>query len=1426
MATRHEVYHREEEQSDQRQQHSLQISSSTQKRKFKSSDEDAAGVELSALDMALARAALTLDIRLESPWEFTLRREAMALELETRGQKRAAFGNDMERVEKELIRTSRFLRLHMDRKALRRKAEEKIREAREVRELCSARAPMFWIPLRAHGVWEKMNVTLSCTVRGSPPPDVKWYKNGVPIELRFAEPGKYRIQNKFGVLSLEICRCSSEDSADYSVIITNKYGQATSFANVLVRTYFGLLSGLDWDASKIGLAGREADFLSVLKPVFSRETEPFTLSCTFSSDLLQHQRDVSWFRDGLLLKESDRRKMKCWGPEASLAVSSAFKEDEGFYTICIPTQTGFRKQSAYVFVRDAAAAVVGAPGAPLSVKCRDVYKDSLLLSWTPPSDDRGSPVFGYYVERRDVETEEWVPCNEHPVKICRFPVSGLAEGKTYQFRATAVNQAGVSHPSKPSAAVTMRDPTEGSRSIVIPYDEGKQIVISKDELEGDIKIPLPPTNVHASEISEDYVVISWNEPDPRGKEPLSYYMEKSIAGSDSWQRVNLEAAVESPRCSVFDLIQGKSYCFRVRSVNKHGISVPSLPSEPVSPTATLAVPPPPEHVVAYRDTKTSAVVEWDKVEDEHELLGYYVYSRESGETEWQTVNNKPVTDTRFTVPGLQTGKEYAFCVRAVNEAGIGSRSPESTPMVVNEAIYCPSPPYDFALLNCGKTEMVIGWKAPKFTAGREILGYFLDQHDSSEAEWHGVNNIKAIPQRVCKVSNLSEGHFYQFQARALNIAGLGKMSEPSEFFKCEEWTMPQPGPPYDVTFTEVRDSTLMLHWQPPLYTGASPVTGYYVEISEEGSDQWKTLNKQPTGTTHMRVSELEKGKSYVFRVSAVNKAGTGAPSVPSDPVIAETKPGTNEIEVGVDEEGFIYLAFENPEPLDDPQFIWNKDYEAALDAERTEIINEGNKSKVRLTRPSEEDLGTYSVVVPNTDGVSASRTLTEEELKDLLKRSHEIRHPLIQLISGWNIDVLEKGDVRLWLQVEKLSPAAELLLTLNEQELSDTPTRKINFDRAKGLIEIIIQDFSEKDKGTYTADLKDGKATNQFSLHLDGDKFNEILAETDRKRKDWVRKQGPHFVENLRWTVTEECQVVLTCKVSNIRDETTFKWYIDRQLQLKGQFDPQTGIGTFLIKKFTDEDKGLYKAVVSDIRGEDSSELDLTKEGFEDVLKELCRIGALSASPLKLLSTEEGIKLYSIVKYFTDYMQPSWYHKDRKLASTERLKSGSTMNQVWLHILSPTEADRGLYTLELFDGREIHKRSLDLSGKVFDDAMAEYQRLKEAAIAEKNRAKVVRGLPDVATIMEDKTLCLTCHISGDPTPEVAWLKNDKEVVFKDRYKLEVKGMVITMTIEKVCGDDSGRYGIFVKNKYGSETGQVTVSVFKHGEEPAELRKMS
>uniref|UniRef100_A0A8C2W2N4 Myomesin-3 n=1 Tax=Chinchilla lanigera TaxID=34839 RepID=A0A8C2W2N4_CHILA len=1275
----HRLEHRQEEERKEERQHSLHMGSSVRRRTFRSSEEEQ---QFSAADYALA-AALALTASSELSWEAQLRRQTSAVELEERGQKRVRFGNEWERTEVGFLRTHRLLRQRRDWRALRQRTEEKVREAKELRELCSGRGPWFWIPLRSHAVWEHTTVLLTCTVQGSPPPQVTWYKDDTRIDPRLFPAGKYRITNNYGLLSLEIRRCTLEDSATYTVKVKNAFGQASSFAKVLVRTYLGKEAGFDSEIFKRSMLGPSVEFTSVLQPIFAREKEPFSLSCFFSDDVLDAEHKIQWFRDGRALRSSGRRQMLYADRQASLKVTCAYKEDEGLYSIRVPSALGPREQSAYVFVRDAAAENPGAPGSPLNVRCLDVSRDCLTLTWAPPSDTRGNPITGYSIERCQGDSKEWVPCHEAPRSTCRCPIQGLIEGQSYRFRVRAISKAGSSLPSKASEVVVMGDHDAVRRKTEIPFDLGSKITISADDFEDAVTIPSPPTNVHASEIREAYVVLSWEEPKPRGKAPLTYTLEKSVIGSGSWEAISSETPVKSPRFALLNLEKGKSYVFRVRAVNQYGMSDPSEPSEPIALRSKTATLPPPAQVQAFRDTQTSVCLTWEPVCGGAELLGYYIYSREAGSSEWQTVNNKPIQGSRFAVPGLRTGKEYEFCVRSVSEAGVGESSAPTEPIRVKQALATPSAPYDFALLHCGKNEMVIGWKPPKRRGGGKILGYFLDQHDAAEPDWHPVNQ-QPVPSRVCKVCNLHEGHFYEFRARAVNWAGVGELSAPSSLFECKEWTMPQPGPPYDVQVSEVRATSLMLQWEPPIYTGAGPITGYCLSVQEEGSEEWKQVTPGPISGTHFR----------------------------------------------------------------------------------------------------------------------------------------------IKLISGWNVDILEQGEVRLWLEVEKLSPAAELHLIFNEKEIFSSPNRKINFDREKGLVEVIIQHLSEDDKGSYTAQLQDGKAKNQITLALVDDDFDQLLRKADAKRRDWKRKQGPYFQEPLQWKITEDCQVLLTCKVTNTKKETRFQWFFQKRQAPHGQYDPQTGEGLICIEELSKEDRGIYRAEVSDDRGEDDTILDLTGEALDAVFTELGRIGALSATPLKIQGTEEGIRIFSKVKYYNvEYMKTTWFHKDKRLESGDRFRAGTTLDEIWLHILDPKDSDKGKYTLEIAAGKDVRQLSVDLSGQAFDDALAEHQRLKALAIIEKNRAKVVRGLPDVATIMEDKTLCLTCVISGDPTPEISWLKNDQPVTFLDRYHMEVKGTEVTITIEKVNSEDSGRYGVFVKNKYGSETGQVTISVFKHGDEPKEMKKM-
>ncbi|XP_019402147.1 PREDICTED: myomesin-1 isoform X2 [Crocodylus porosus] len=1329
------------------------------------------------------------------------------------------------------------IRESAERLALRKTIEETQEFHRRLNEDKLLHAPEFVIKPRSHTVWEKQNVKLHCTVTGWPEPRVTWYKNNVPINVH-TNPGKYVIESRYGLHSLEISTCEFEDTAQYRASAMNVKGELSAYASIVVKRYKGEIDDtffhagivtmpLSFGVTPHGYASRfEIHFVDKFEVTFGREGETMSLGCTviIHPEIKRFQPEIQWYKNGVLITPSKWVNMHWSGERATLTLTHANKEDEGLYTLRVVMGDYYEQYSSYVFVRDTDAEIAGAPGSPLDVQCLDANKDYVIISWKQPAVDGGSHILGYFIDKCEVGTTNWTQCNDTPVKFARFPVTGLIEGRSYIFRVRAVNNAGISIPSRVSDPVAALDPADRARLRSHPSAPwtGQIIVTEEEPTEG--VVPGPPSNLQVIEATKNYVVLSWKPPGERGHEGVMYFVEKCIAGTENWQRVNTEIPVKSPRFAVFDLAEGKSYHFRVRCCNSAGIGEPCEATESTVVGDKLDIPKAPGRIIPTRNTDTSVVVTWTEPEDAKELVGYYIEASIVGSGHWEPCNNNPVKGTRFICHGLLTDENYVFRVRAVNAAGLSEFSQESEAIQVKAAIASPSPPYDITVLESVRDSMVLGWKQPKVIGGAEITGYYVDYReviDGIPGKWKEAN-IKPISERAYRITNLKENMIYQFQVAATNVAGVGTPSPPSRSFKCEEWSIAVPGPPHDLVCTEVRKDSLVLLWKEPVYTGRSPVSGYYVDVKETDAtdEHWKSANEKTITKRFLKITGLKEGVSYVFRVRATNQAGVGKPSDLTDPVIAQTRPGTKEVVAEVDDNGVISLNFECDQMSPDSKFIWSKNYEPIEDDSRLDIDTKGGKSKAVFKDLGEDDLGIYSCIVTDTDGVSSSYTMDEEEMKRLLALSHEHKFPTIPLTSELAVEIMEKGQVRFWLQAEKLSGNAKVNFVFNDKEIFNGEKYKMNVDQKTGLVEMVMEKLEAKDEGTYTFQLQDGKATNQSSLVLIGDVFKKLQDEADFQRREWYRKQGPHFVEYLGWEVTSDCNVLLKCKVANIKKETHIVWYKDdREIMVDEEHDFKDGVCTLLISEFSKKDAGIYEVILKDDRGKDRSELKLLDAAFADLMNEVCRIIALSATELKIQSTEQGIRLYSFVSHYVEDLRVSWSHNDAKIKYTDRVKTGVTGEQIWLQINEPTPHDKGKYTMEIFDGKKTHTKMVDLSGQAFDEAYAEFQRLKLAAIAEKNRARVLGGLPDVVTIQEGKALNLTCNVWGDPTPEITWLKNEKTFTADDHCILKYEaGKCASFTITAVSTVDSGKYALLVKNKYGTETSDFTVSVFIPEEE--------
>uniref|UniRef100_A0A8C2A5T0 Myomesin 1a (skelemin) n=1 Tax=Cyprinus carpio TaxID=7962 RepID=A0A8C2A5T0_CYPCA len=1261
--------------------------------------------------------------------------------------------------------------------------------------------PEFIVKPRGQTVWEGKSVTLHCTVAGWPKPRVTWYKNNVLIDAK-AHPEKYFTESQYNMHSLEIKNCNFSDTAEYRISALNVKGESSAFAPLIIKseyfTFLKWISNLQLFLHNV-LYGYSPEYdvtfnttiIDKFDVSFGHEGETMSLGCTVIvyPTVKRYQPEIVWYRNGVVLSPSKWVHMHWSGERATLTLVHLNKEDEGLYTLRVNTKSGFDTHSAYVFVRDADVEEEGVPVAPLDVRCHDANKDYVVVTWKQPAVEGSSSIIGYFIDRLEVGTHHWTQCNDTPVKYARFPVTGLTEGRSYTFRVRALNNSGVSRPSRASDPVVAMDPSDLTASLFF-------LSLSVGV------VPGSPTDLAVTEATKSYVVLSWKPPIQRGHEGVMYYVEKCLVGTDTWQRVNTGMPVKSPRFALFDLAEGKSYSFRVRSCNSAGVGESSEETGATTVGDRLDLPSVPGPVIPIRNTDTSVVVCWGASKEVKNLVGYYIEVSVSGSGVWVPCNNKPVKGTRFVCHGLNTGDKCVFRVKAVNAAGYSGSSAESEACIVQASIAVPSPPTGVTLLERVRDYMVLGWQAPAKTGGADIRGYYLDYRTVKNgviSKWHEIN-LQTVTGTSYKVTDLKENVFYQFQVRAVNRAGISESSIPTVPLECKEWTVAVPGPPHGLSVQEVRKDSMVLLWEPPTFSGRSPVTGYYVDYKEENG-RWRCVQERSTKNTYMKVTGLQEGVSYRLRIHAKNVAGVGGPSKETDAILAETRPGTNEIMVDVDDDGVISLIFECSDLKGDSQFVWSKNYKAFTDTSRLTVQTSGGKSRAIFNDPSLEDLGTYSCVVTNTDGVSASYTLTEEELKRLLDISRDHQFPIIPFKSEMAIELQEKGRVRLWAEVAKFTSNCQVEYVFNDNIIREGKKYTMNFNKTTGIIEMFMDSLEVTDEGTFTFNLVDGKATGRTSLVLIGEEFAELQKKSEFERAEWVRRQGPHFMEYLSFEVTPECDVHLKCKVGNIKPATEIAWFKDG---IEIEEDDEDAKKIKKSDEISKKDAGVYEVKLKDERGKDKTLLNLTDAVAYESLS--CP-RSNSSTELKVMSTEHGIILYSFVVHYIEDLRIGWLHKESKISHSDRVQCGVTGEQLWLKINEPTEKDKGKYAIDIFNGQGSVKRVLDLSGQGKSSA---YSMVCVSA----DRARVVGGLPDVVTIQEGKSLNLTGNVWGDPVPEVSWVKNDKPLLSDDHYTLKFEhAKFASITIAAVTTIDSGKYALLVKNKYGTEAGEFTVSVY-------------
>ncbi|XP_043082201.1 obscurin isoform X19 [Puntigrus tetrazona] len=156
------------------------------------------------------------------------------------------------------------------------------------------------------------------------------------------------------------------------------------------------------------------------------------------------ESEVTWYANGVELKCNDQWAMRASGSSYSLILQKAQAQ---------PTQEiTFAARDALSMAK---LTIISVPDPPEDPELVSKGPTFVTLSWFTPLSDGGSPIIGYRVEMRLVDSVLWLPCHTEPVCNTEFLVENLIPGAGYRFRVAAINRAGIGEPVQLPQTVTL-----------------------------------------------------------------------------------------------------------------------------------------------------------------------------------------------------------------------------------------------------------------------------------------------------------------------------------------------------------------------------------------------------------------------------------------------------------------------------------------------------------------------------------------------------------------------------------------------------------------------------------------------------------------------------------------------------------------------------------------------------------------------------------------------------------------------------------------------------------------------------------------------------------------------------------------------------------------------------------------------------------
>uniref|UniRef100_A0ABM5G7I1 Receptor-type tyrosine-protein phosphatase F n=1 Tax=Pogona vitticeps TaxID=103695 RepID=A0ABM5G7I1_9SAUR len=471
------------------------------------------------------------------------------------------------------------------------------------------------------------------------------------------------------------------------------------------------------------------------------------------------------------------------------------------------------------------------PKPPVDTLVTETTATSVTLTW----DSGNADPISYYVIQYKSKSQEGTFQEVDGVATTRYSIGGLSPFSEYEFRIIAVNNIGRSPPSELVEART-----------------GEQAPSSA------------PLKVQARMLSASTMLVQWEQPEePNGliRGYRVYYTTDSHLPLNMWQKHNTD---DSHLTTVGSLITGTTYSIRVLAFTSVG---DGPPSEIIQVKTQQGVPAQPADFQAEAESDTRIMLTWLPASQERITKYELVY--------WEApdgIQHKVEFDqaSSYAAEGLKPDTLYRFQLGARSELGLGVYTPV---LEARTAQSMPgAPPRKVEVESVNSTAIRVSWKSPISNKQHgQIRGYqvtYVKMENNEPVGPHVIKDVVVAEPQETIIGGLLPETTYSVSIAAYTTKGDGARSKA----KVITTTGAVPGKPTMMISTTAMN-TALINWHPPKEM-IGELLGYVLQY-KRADEEKMTIIHFGKNDDHHTVTGLYKGATYIFKLSAKNRAGSG-----------------------------------------------------------------------------------------------------------------------------------------------------------------------------------------------------------------------------------------------------------------------------------------------------------------------------------------------------------------------------------------------------------------------------------------------------------------------------------------------------------------------------------------------------------------------